>query len=192
MIRQPEYLQSGSVRDAIQVQSVIAIAAPPKYVAAIYRDVETWTETFSVTVEQARITGIGDNWKQVEVIHRMEGPVPNTFIFLSETKIALEESKRQFDAVFLNQFFPLDQRGAHYMITAYIMLKGVYRLLKPVLQGYVRRRASEQMSHYVLEPLSSLTRIKTLRLEYINEIIPVGHRHAHLRFAKTRHHSHLD
>ena len=139
--------------DPIQVQAAIVIAVPPQHVAAIYRDLETWHETFSATIEQARITETGDNWKQVEVIHRMEGQVPNKLIFLSETEIALEESKKQFDAVFLNQFLPLAQRGTYYTLTAYIMLKGVYKLLKPFLQGYIRRRAIEQMSRYVLEPL---------------------------------------
>lgn len=153
MIRQREYLKSGSVRHAIQAQAGIAIAASPEQVAAIYRNVETWHETFSATIEQARITGTGDNYKQVEVIHRMEGKVPNTLIFLSETEIVLEESKKRFDAVFLNQFLPLARRGTHYMITASITLNGAYRLLTPFLQGYVRRRAIEQMSHYVLEPL---------------------------------------
>ena len=41
--------------DAIQVQAAIAIAAPPKHVAAIYREIATWHETFSATIEHRSI-----------------------------------------------------------------------------------------------------------------------------------------
>jgi hypothetical protein len=143
------------MRDAVEVQAAIDIAAPPEHVAALYRDVETWHETFSVTIEQARITATGENWKQVEVTHRTEGKVPNTLIFLSETEIALEESKQRFNAVFLNQFLPMAQRRTHYMITAYITLKGIYRIMKPFVEHYVHRQALKQMGQYVLAPLKT-------------------------------------
>lgn len=142
-------------QNAIRAQASIDIAALPERVAAVYRDVEKWGETFPATIERARVIESGDNWKQIEVSHRMEGRVPNTLIFLSDTEIWLEESKKRFDAAFLNRFQPADGGGTHYIITAYISLKGIYKVLEPFLTGYVRRRALEQMKNYVLQPLKT-------------------------------------
>lgn len=138
---------------AIKVQASTDIAAPPEHVAAVYRDVEKWGETFPLTIEHARVTQAGDNWQQIEVTHKMEGHVPNTLTFLSGTEIGLEESKKRFDASFLNQFQPMVGGGTHYVITAYISIKGIFQVLKPFLTGYVRRKALDQMRNYVLDPL---------------------------------------
>ena len=79
--------------------------------------------------------------------------MPNTLIFLSDTAIALTESKHRFHASFLNQFEPGANGGTHYVIKAYIRLKGIYNVFKPLLKGYVRQQALTQMKNYVLEPL---------------------------------------
>lgn len=142
-------------RGAIRAQAAIDIAAPPERVAAVYRDVDKWGVTFPATIERARVIETGDNWQQVEVAHKMEGRVPNTIIFLSATEIGLEESKRRFDASFLNRFEPVPGGGTHYVIEGYVSLKGMLRILKPFLVGYVRRRQLEQMRRYVLEPLKA-------------------------------------
>jgi hypothetical protein len=138
---------------AIRTQSEIDISAPPEYVAAIYRNVEKWGETFPATIERVRVIEQGENWAQIGVIHRQEGHVPNTLIFLSDTVIALEESKKKFDASFLNEFNAKSDGTTHYVITSYVTPKGVYRLLRPFLQNYVHRQALKQMKNYVLEPL---------------------------------------
>ena len=140
-------------QNAIQAEASINIAAPPKQVAAVYSDVEKWAEIFPATIENAQVTETGDNWKQIEVAHKKEGRVPNTLIFLSDTEIGLEESKKIFDASFLNRFEPGDKGGTRYIIIGYISLKGVYKLLKPFLKQYVRRRALKQMKSYVLNPV---------------------------------------
>lgn len=140
-------------RNAIRAQAEIGIAAPPERVAAVYRDVERWGETFPATIDHARVIATGDNWKQVEVFHKQEGRVPNTLIFLSETEIGLEESKRRFDASFLNKFEAGPAGGTHYVITSYVRLKGAWRVLQPFLRGFLRRRALEGTRRYVLEPL---------------------------------------
>lgn len=141
--------------DAIQVQAAVDIAAPPRHVAAVYRDVEKWGDTFPATIEYAQVTETGDNWEQIEVAHKKEGRVPNTLVFLSDTEIGLEESKRIFNASFLNKFEPSAKGGTHYVITAHISLKGVYKVLEPLLRSYVRRQALKQMKSYVLEPLKT-------------------------------------
>ena len=86
--------------------------------------------------------------------HKKEGHVPNTLIDLSDTEIALEESKRKFSASFINRFEPASD-GTHYVIRAYISPKGIYKLLRPLLKGYVRRQAIQQMRNYVLTPLKT-------------------------------------
>ncbi len=78
--------------------------------------------------------------------------MPNTLIDLSENEIGLEESKKRFNASFLNQFLAAGG-GTHYVIHAYVQLKGIYRWIKPLLKGYVRRQTSKSMQAYVLEPL---------------------------------------
>lgn len=139
-------------RNAIQAEAAIHISASPDHVARIYRDVEKWGNTFPATITSARITRSGKNWKQIEVKHKHEGRVPNTLIDLSDTEIALEESKRKFNASFLNRF-ELASGGTCYVVRAYISLKGIYRVLQPLLKGYIRRRTIEQMRTYVLAPL---------------------------------------
>lgn len=137
---------------SIQTQSAIDIAAPPEYVAAVYRNAEKWGETFPATIERARVIERGENWAQIEVMHKQEGRVPNTLIFLSDTVIALEESKKKFNASFLNEFKVNPDGTTHYVITSYVTPRGIYKLLKPFLQGYVHRHAIKQMNEYVLQP----------------------------------------
>ena len=142
-------------RHAIKTQAAIDIAAPPEYAAALYRDVEKWGETFPATIERAQVIQTGDNWEQIEVIHKSEGRVPNTLIFLSDNEVGLEESKKRFDASFLNRFEPAVGGGTHYVITAYVSPKGIYRVLKPFLKAYVRQKTLNQMKSYVLDPLKA-------------------------------------
>ena len=142
-------------QDAIQAEAAIDIAAPPEHVAALYRDVESWGATFPATIEQARVIETGDNWLRIEVAHKNEGRVPNILLLLSDTVIGLEESKKAFNASFLNRFEPGAKEGTHFVTTAYITLKGFYKMLKPFLKGYVRQQALKQMKRYVLEPLKT-------------------------------------
>ncbi len=150
-------------RHAITTQAAIDIAAAPQSVAALYRNVEKWGETFPATIAKAQVIQTGDNWVEVAVSHKNDGRVPNTLIFLSDTEVGLEESKKRFDAKFLNKFEPAVGGGTHYVITAYISPKGFYRILKPFLGAYVRRQALHQMNNYVLEPLK--TAAEKARLE---------------------------
>jgi hypothetical protein len=139
--------------DAIEEESAIHIVAPPERVAAVYRDVENWGHTFPATIESARVIKAGNHWKLIEVDHKKEGRVSNTLIDLSPTEIELRESKTKFNASFYNRFERTANGGTHYVIHAFISLKGIYKLLKPLLGGYVRRQTLKQVKRYVLEPL---------------------------------------
>jgi hypothetical protein len=141
--------------DAIQAEADIDIAAAPEQVAAVYRNVQDWDKTFPATIECAQITQSGDHWKEIEVTHKQEGCVPNRLIDLSATEIGLEESKKKFNATFVNRFEPANDGGTHYVIRGYFCLKGIYRVLRPFLVGYVRRLALRQMNTYVLRPLKT-------------------------------------
>ena len=145
----------GIPEDAIEEEAAIHIAAPPERVAAVYRDVNKWGDTFPATIESARVINTGSNWKQIEVDHKKEGRVPNTIIDLSPTEIGLKESKKKFNARFLNRFERTANGGTHYVIHAFISPKGIYKLLKLFLVGYVRRQARHQMNTYVLAPLKA-------------------------------------
>ncbi len=142
-------------KGAIQSQASITIAAPPEQVAAVYRDVEKWGEIYPATIACAQVVRSGDHWKEIEVEHKQEGCVPNTLFDLSDTEIGLEEQKKKFDAWFINQFLPAANGGTHYIIYGYARLKGVYKLLSPLLKGYVHRQTVKRMRGYVLEPLKA-------------------------------------
>jgi hypothetical protein len=138
---------------AIWTQASIDIDASPNRVAAVYRDVERWGETFPATIKRATIRKTGENWKEIEVTHRQEGQVPNLLIDLADNEIGLEENKSKFDASFRNRFEARADGGTHYVIDGYVHPRGIYRLLKPFLKGYVQRRTLRQMQDYVLGPL---------------------------------------
>ena len=140
-------------KDAIEEEAAVNIAAPPERVAEVYRDVKNWGNTFPASIKSARVIKTGNNWKEIEVDHTQEGRVPNTLIDLSPTEIGLWESKKKFDAGFLNSFQRTANGGTHYVIHAYISPKGIYKLLKPLLVGYVHHQALKQVKSYVLEPL---------------------------------------
>jgi hypothetical protein len=148
----PEFLIP---KNTIETKATIDIASTPEHVASVYRDVEKWGEIFPATIEHARVIKSGDNWKEIEVAHKQEGCVPNTLFDLSATEIGLKESKHKFNASFVNQFEPAPGGSTHYVIYAYISLKGVYKVLRPFLKGYVRRLTQKSMKDYVLGPLKT-------------------------------------
>lgn len=139
----------------LQAQASIDIAASPETVAALYRNVEKWSEIYPATIAGARCVRSGERWQEIEVTHKQEGSVPNTLFELSDTEIGLEEHKKKFDAWFINRFLPAANGSTHYIIQGYIRLKGIYQLLKPFLKGYVHRQTVKRMRDYVLEPLKA-------------------------------------
>lgn len=138
---------------AIHAAASVYIAAPPEQAAAVYRAVDQWGEIFPATVAGARIARSGDRWQDILVAHKQAGSVPNRLFDLSETEVGLEEHKKKFDAWFTNRFLPAANGGTQYSICGYLRLKGIYRLLAPLLKHTVRRRMVKSMRAYVLDLL---------------------------------------
>jgi hypothetical protein len=138
----------------IEVRAAIEIRAPRERVRAVYLDVAHWWRTFPRTIESARVVGETDGVQEILVNHKAEGLVPNRLTVTDGYRVWLEERKRRYDAVFLNEFEAIEDGAAtRYVVTADINLKGIYRALRLILSGYVRRRALRQITEYVLEPL---------------------------------------
>jgi hypothetical protein len=151
----PEMKKFTIPADAIRTEASIDIAAPPGHVIAVYQDVERWDEIYPTTIKCAQVVQTGVDWKEIVVVHKQEGRVPNTLFDLSETEIGLVEHKRKFDAWFVNRFLPAANGGTQTVISGYIRLKGIYRLFALLLDGYVRRQMGRRMRANVLEPLKT-------------------------------------
>lgn len=146
----------------IQTRVEMDIDAPPEKVASLYGDVDRWSELYPATIAHAVVVKSGDNWKEVEVSHKIEGCVPNLLIYLSATCIGLEEHKHMFDAWFLNDFQSAGGGSkTRYVITSYIRSKGFFRLMMPFLTGYIHRQSRLQMTDYVLLPIKSAIEKRT-------------------------------
>lgn len=139
---------------AIEVRATVDIRAPRERAVAVYLDVAHWGRTFPRTIHSARIVREANGSQEIVVDHKVEGLVTNRLTVADGYRIWLEERKKRFDAVFLNEFDAIDGGLAtRYGVTGYVSLKGIYRALQPLLRAYVRRRALRQITEYVLEPL---------------------------------------
>ena len=83
----------------------------------------------------------------LEIAHR-EGAVVNVMTDVSPLRIDLWEDKRRYRGTFINEFEPIPG-GTRYTVRADIELKGVAKVLGPILGPYTRR----QIRRYVLEPM---------------------------------------
>lgn len=119
----------------------------------LYAHVEGWKDLFPATIESAHIIASGETWVDVEVHHRFAGLVPNTLVFGSPTTVWLTEKKPRYNAWFLNSFRPT-KIGTCYVLSGWVDLHGVLRLLTPILGWYVRRVMARQMNQFVLIPFA--------------------------------------
>jgi uncharacterized membrane protein len=131
----------------MRVDASITIDAPKDIVAAIYADYRNWPRVFPL-VRGVRLIRRDGERLVLEVDHAREGAVRNEMVIDGAGAIDLWESKRRYDARFLNRFAPTPG-GTRFTIHADIRLKGAARLLRPVLASYVRR----QMERWTLEPV---------------------------------------
>jgi len=125
----------------------ITIRAPQPRVAALYRDYGRWPELFPATIRGVRPVSAEPRRTILEIEHR-EGRVTNILTELSPARFDLWESKRLYDATFVNCFEAIPE-GTRYTVRADVRLKGVAKVLGPLLRGTIRR----QIYRYVLEPV---------------------------------------
>jgi hypothetical protein len=83
-----------------------------------------------------------------EEIDHQEGLVPNIMTEVAPEQIDLWESKRRYDATFVNCSEAITE-GTRYTMSTDVTLKGAAKVLGPLLHGYIR----SQICRYVLEPM---------------------------------------
>jgi hypothetical protein len=135
-------------KTSLHAEAEMMIHAPRERVAALYRDYRAWPRLFPATIRDVRVLRTEDRRVTVEVDHRTEGRVINVMTELAPERIELWESKRRFDATFVNSFETTPD-GTRYRVAAEVELKGAARLFAPFLGGYIHR----QIYRYVLEPM---------------------------------------
>ncbi|MBX6356946.1 MAG: SRPBCC family protein [Micromonosporaceae bacterium] len=112
------------------------IAAPVDKVYAVYADYRRWPEIFP-TIHGVRVME-GDERDLTLAIDHVEGMVRNRMILRPPGQIVLEENKRAYDATFINTFRP-SGAGTRFVVDGHIRLKGIRRLLAPIVRPYARR-----------------------------------------------------
>lgn len=129
------------------VEASVIIRAPWTRVAQLYRDHQNWPRLFPATIRGVRLVGTDGSRTELEIDHR-EGKVPNVMTEVSSQRVDLWEAKRHYEGRFVNRFEAVPE-GTRYSVAADITLKGLARLLEPVLGPYIRR----QIVRYVLTPM---------------------------------------
>jgi hypothetical protein len=114
----------------------IDVAAPVDRVYAVYADYRGWPEIFP-TIRAVRLVGHDEDGLVLAIDHR-EGPVRNRLLLQPPGRIVLREDKRAYDATFVNTFRPSDD-GTRFEVEGAIHLRGLRRLLAPVIRGHARR-----------------------------------------------------
>jgi len=113
------------------------MAVPPERAYDVYADYAGWPRVFP-TISAVRLVRRAGNSVVLEVDHRSEGKVRNELVLQPKRQLELRESKRRYDARFLNRFDPINS-GTRVSVAGDIRLKGLVRLLSPLLGWYVRR-----------------------------------------------------
>ena len=128
-------------------EASIIIRAPWTRVAELYRDYQGWPRLFPATIRSVHLIASEGGRTKLEIDHR-EGKVPNVLLEVSPHRVDLWEAKRRYQGSFVNRFEAVPE-GTRYSVSADIKLKGLARLLEPLLGPYIRR----QMIRYVLIPM---------------------------------------
>jgi hypothetical protein len=112
------------------------VAAPPDQVYAVYADFQRWPEIFP-TIHGVRLVGHDEFGLSLAIDHE-EGPVPNHLLLQPPDRIELRESKRAYEATFVNTFHA-SAAGTRFEVEGDIRLNGARRILAPVVRYYARR-----------------------------------------------------
>jgi Polyketide cyclase / dehydrase and lipid transport len=123
------------------------VSAPTEVVQRVYADYRRWPEIFPL-VAAVELLEERNGCSLIAVEHRRFGRVINRLVATERGVLRLEEEKPTYDAVFVNRFDSMDE-GTHFSITGEIRLKGLRKLLAPLIGPYVRR----QMRRLQLEPI---------------------------------------
>jgi ribosome-associated toxin RatA of RatAB toxin-antitoxin module len=131
----------------MKVKTSLVMNVPPERAYDIYADYAGWPQVFP-TISAVRLVSRAGNSVVLEVDHRTEGKVRNELVLQPKGQLELRESKRRYDARFINWFDPVNA-GTQVSVTGDIRLKGFARLLAPLLGRYARRL----IQRFTLQPI---------------------------------------
>jgi hypothetical protein len=132
----------------LQVEVSTMVQAPRQTVLDVYADYQDWPRLFP-TISGVRLLR-REGLKLVLEVDHVEGKVVNELTVRPPAALDLWEEKRRYDARFRNRFETVPG-GTRFTARGDIYLKGWARLLRPFLQGYVRR----QMQRLQLQPVKA-------------------------------------
>lgn len=134
----------------LHVTTSVAVGARPSTVAEVYADYEHWPELFA-KVHAVRLHRAAGSTLVLDIDHD-EGPVVNELELVSPSEIVLRETKRRFDAEFVNRF-DAALGGTCWTVDATVRAAGwlaaVAVLLRPIVNAYVRREIQRWQIHPV-------------------------------------------
>ena len=134
----------------IRATESVHINAAAERVFKLYADPANWPRVFPKIQAVRVVREVGDE-KVVEVDHVDEGKVINVMHMVSATRIDLGESRRRYDAMFMNTI-EAEPGGTRFTVSAQVRLKGFFRLAEP----FVRPVARFQIRRYVLMPMKNV------------------------------------
>ncbi len=112
------------------------VAAPVELVYAVYADYTGWPRIFP-TIHGVRLVSSDQDGILLAIDHT-EGPVTNRLLLRPPDRIVLSETKRGYQATFVNTFRP-SETGTRVEVEGDIRLNGARRLLAPIVRPYARR-----------------------------------------------------
>jgi Polyketide cyclase / dehydrase and lipid transport len=131
----------------MKVETSLVLGVPPVQAYEIYADYTGWPRVFP-TISAVRLVRRTGNSVVLEVDHRTAGKVRNELHLEPKRQLELLETKRHYDARFINRFEPAPG-GSRIVVTGDIRLKGLARLLAPFLGWYARRL----IQRFTLQPI---------------------------------------
>lgn len=132
----------------VRVEAELPVRASPEQLAGLYLDYARWPELYPDTIAGVQLQRREGQTLTLEVQHRTAGRVLNVLRPRSGFEVELFERKPRYQATFLNRFEPAAY-GTRYVVCAEVQLRWPYRLLAPLLHGYVRRA----IRRFVLAPM---------------------------------------
>jgi hypothetical protein len=124
------------------------IAAPRDRLVRLLLDYPRWHRIFPATIARTELVRREGRTTVVMVRHRREGRVMNELTDCGEGVVVLRESKRRYDAAFVNHFESV-AGGTRYTVHAAVHIRQPLTVLAPLLRGVVARA----VRRYTVEPL---------------------------------------